>query len=424
MGLQQQKGRAELLDTALLESPFIDERTAARIEQFLKTRQGIDNGTGQLEYCFVSGSLLGSWETSVAVNVKRQRWRAVNAPRSAVERPDRKGRVSAVVEDCPPYVTIEGSVHKAIMGHNVYGGPLDPLAASRWFVADVARRLGLALPDADEWEYARIDWTRLFDLGSFEACEQYIHGLRLAEYPRRKPRPFGDESIMWPGTMTSPKIYHKGPEFGVHDFTRLSRFSREAAQFQVRPVPSTDGNLSILEEVKAAVPFDVAVIQGLANRYLRFEVTVKAKKLKAEFGGKPSIVQVTREWLETLHDVETARILSEGKAGMETARKHHEVNARLHEVYDGSLANTLFGTWMQLAAMGEKQVKKHVPRTTFYRQVAQLREAGVTWDAADVYIRENSAIPAGFSMSRHSPFRLLQEAPEVVQALAPFRQAA
>lgn len=424
-----------MLCTALLESPPVDEKTAEQVGRFLKTRQGIDNQTGELEYNIVSGSLKGSWETSVAVNVRRQRIVSVNGParvKSAVVKGSspveiKSDRPTNQLVDCPPYLTIEGSVHKAMMGHNVYGGPLCPVAGSRWFISNVAQRLGFSLPEADGWQYGRVDWARLFDLGSFEGCQEYVHLMRMADYSRRKSIPYGDESIMWPGTMTTPKIYHKGPEFSKHDFARLARVARLPERSEVRRVHH---DLQFLEVVEAAVPFDVAAIQEQANRYLRFEVTVKAKKLKAEFDGKPAIVKVTREWLEALHDVETGRILSEGKADMETVRRHNEVNTRLHQLYDGALANRLFGMWMQLAALGEEEIKRQVKqgkiaRRTYYWQREKLLDAGVTWDGADVKIMEcASAIPKGFSLLGSSPFRLTAEAPEVVQALAPFRRAA
>jgi II/X family phage/plasmid replication protein len=404
-----------MLDTVLLESPSIDAEKAAQIEAFLKTRRQVDNQTGEVEYQFVSGSLRGSWDSSVAVNVKRQRWVSRKDFRRAA------GRVSTTLEDCLPYLTIEGSVHKAILGHNVYGGSLDPVASCRWFVSDVSRRLGLELPCADAWMVSRMDWAEVFDLGSFVGCTEYIHGLRLANYPRRKPYTYGDESLMFPGSTTTMKAYHKGIEFSRHDFARLSRCVVEPEITNVRQF----GDVKLVEVVKEAVYYDVAALQDTANRLLRFEVSIKSRKLKADFGEQPTVVMMTRDYLEGVHDGETARIVREGKDDMETVRKHNEVNTRLHQVYDARLANDLFGVWLQLAALGEKATRQHIPRSTFYRLRKQLQDAGISWNAADVQVIESaSAIPVGFSPVRSDPRRLIDESPEVVSALRPYLLAA
>lgn len=412
-------------DTVLLESPPITEEEAARIECQLKTRQAFDNATGELEYNFVSGSLRGSWDEKVAVNVKRERWVTKVQDWRVSPCNVKKRKVLTHLEDCAPYVTIEGSVHKALMGHNVYGGPVCPVAGSRWFITDVGRRLGVELPDMDSWLYARCDWAEVFDLGSLAACSEFMHGMTNATYPRRQPRIWPGESFMFAGQMTTTKGYCKGMEFAAHDGKRLKKVFTQQEEVIVKESPLN--HLRCLEVVKPAIMYDVAALQETANRYLRFEVEVRSRKLNEEFGGKPTIVKVTREWLEALHDREMGRVLREGKSGMETVRKHHEVLGRLHHVYGhiNGRPEMLFGIWMQLAALGEREVKKHIGERTFRRYREQLRDANITWLAADVYIGEGlTAIPRGFAPVRRDPRRLLHEAPEVQAALQPFRLAA
>ena len=106
---------------------------------------------------------------------------------------------------------------------------------------------------------------------------------------------------------------------------------------------------------------------------------------------------------------------------MQTVHTHREVSGRLHEVYEDRLANILFGVWMQLAALGEAEVRKRVPRATWFRQKKQLVDAGVSWQAADVQIvPRNMALPRDFSPTRLSPYRMVNEDPDVVRLLSPF----
>ena len=159
-------------------------------------------------------------------------------------------------------------------------------------------------------------------------------------------------------------------------------------------------------------------LQERSNCILRLETSIKAKKLTADFGAKPTVVQVTREYLERVHDKETARLLREAKNDVEIVRTNLEVSRRLHEKYDNGLANILLGTWFQLAGVGEKEVKSRLSLRTWYRQRKQLTEAGVSWHATDVHIEERcSAVPRGFSPVRSDSRRLLDEADQVQRQL-------
>jgi II/X family phage/plasmid replication protein len=377
-----------MLDTLALRSPAICPDAAAAIERHLRTRLGVYNATGEVEYEFCSGSLPGSWASSIAVNVCRDEWVSVRRP--GQKRPD------VVKVACEPYLRVEGSVHKALLGHNVEGGPLEPLPAARWFLADVSRRVGLELPQADTWCFDRLDWSEVYNLGNYEAVEAYLNAMSQARYPRRKVLRYSSECVLFPGTTTAFKAYHKGPEFTKHSWRKLAT----SAEFA----------LSSVEK-----------LQHQANCLLRFECSIKAKKLMADYSGKrPCIHQVSREYLEQVHDRESARVLREGKGDMETVRKTADVEARLYQVYDDRLAAVLYGTWLKMAARGEESLKRAVSARTFYRQRKQLQDAGIAWTGSDVHVAPTSAIPADFSPVRNSRYRLTQEDPRVTLALAPY----
>lgn len=372
-----------MLDTLGLISPDLSEFEAARIEQQLKTRAAWDNSTGEYDYEFISGTLDGSFDERVNVRVKREKFRSWK---------DCKGKTHNDLVKSPPYVCIEGSVHKAILGHNVYGGPLDPVAAARWFITDVARRLGVNLPAPDSWTFDRIDWSEVYNLGSYEAVEEYIRGMSFARYPRRKCSRYASESVFFPGTTTATKFYHKGPEFSKHDARRFEKIDKACA----------------------------ILLQNTANTLLRVEASIKSKKLKADFGERPKVAVMIREYLETTHDRETARIIAEGEKDVEVVRNNEEVRNRLYSHYGLQLGNTLFGTWSSLVLTGEDRVRATMSRPTFYRHRQQLQAANISWIGTDVCVKEHTAIPVGFTPRRSDPRRLTEQAPEVIKALSPY----
>jgi II/X family phage/plasmid replication protein len=380
------------IDTVKLRSPFVTEEAAQLIESRLVTRSAVDRATGAVLWELTSGTLEGSWDSRISVVVKREEW-------VSTRRLSNPKQVDTVLRPCLPYIEVEGSVHKALMGHNIYGGPCDFVSTCRWFIAHLAVQLACELPGADSWYVRRVDWAEIYGL-CYAAIEQYIHGLNMAAYPRRQVARYGDQSLSAPGGTTTVKFYHKGPEFSKHDHRRL------------RSVLGVD---------------ELVNLQKRANELLRAEVTIKAAKLDRDFGFVPTVQQVSDEYLVAIYDREVARLLREGHSTMKTVRKHHEVRDRLLEVYGDNvrLAGLLFGTWLQLAALGEKATRDHMKRATYYLHRKQLQEAGVAWHGADVRIVEvASVLPGDFSPVRSDPRRVTGEDPKVVELLARFRRVA
>ncbi len=374
-----------MIDTVKLRSPALSEQDAAYVRECLELKSCLHLGTGELMYSITAGHVEDP-ENGHSINV-----RLMYEEYSY----DKGERISL---ECPPYLIIEGSVHKALMGHNVEGGPLDPRAACRWLVHDVARRCGAWFPDGDLWEMRRVDQAECFDMGSAEGVREYIHGLAACSYPRRQVRRIGDESIYAAGRSTSVILYHKGPAFFKQDKKRLV--------------------------VKVGY-FDAQALQLRANAILRVEVAVKAKKLDDDFGHVPRVSEITQEYCQGVYVVEGRRFLREGQSDMETVRNIRDVRRRLYAVYGSRLAKSLLGFWGELSMLGEDVVKESSVIPTFYRQRKKLVDAGISWHGTDVMVRDNlSAIPFGFAPVLSDSRRIVMESHEVREKIRPFRIAA
>lgn len=395
-----------MLDSVKLKKPLLDEREAALIEAQVQTMTKTDNGTDTELFRFVGGNLEGSFSNNIAVNVKREVFKRI-VPKDG-------GKAHSIVVPCGwgfypngqpeprPYLTIEGSVHKAMVGHNIHGGPLDPVAGCCWYAAHVCGLLGVNVGSLADWLTLRVDWAECFNFGTFEAVEEFIRSMKLASYPRRKANTY-DGEVMFPSSNVTVKFYHKGLEFQKNG--RKSAVTHSGMQ-------------------------EAESLLRLANGILRTEITVKSKRLKLEAvtpgNAEMPVQKLSREWLEALHDLEVSRIFHEGKAEMKSVRTHDQVNARLRDVHRDNprLAELLFGVWMQMAALGENEYRRKVSRPTFYRQRKQLADAGVTWIGSDIGIVQSNVIPLDFSFRRDSPYRMAEELPAVADLLLPFRLAA
>lgn len=386
-----------MLDTVKLESPELGEDLAREIEARCVRRSAVELGTGELLYELTTGSLEGSWDSRVSIRVMRSRWVQYRVQLHDQSSGRTVSSSKQVHEECPPYVLLEGSVHKAMLGHNLYGGPESVSEPCEWLVADVGDRLGVKLPSGSEWLLRRADWAEVYELPDYEAVEEYVWGLNAAEYPRRSVARYGRESIFAAGRTTAVKAYHKGPEFSKHDHRRLRGIMQDA---------------------------DLQDLQHYANRVLRWEVSVKAKKLDEDHEGKPLVSEISPDYLRKLHYREVRRLVREGEADVKTVRKQKDVRDRLLDQYDARKAGILLGTWHQLVTLGEKETRRYMADRTFRLHKQQLRDAGVSWVGADVLVVPKvSSLPADFSPTERDPRRRAGEDPVVAEKLSAFRAA-
>jgi II/X family phage/plasmid replication protein len=353
-----------VIDTLKLISPQLPAETVAALVAASVHRYAVDNSTGVELWSFTSGELEGSFDHRIRFNI---------------------------VDNS---IKLEGSVHKLLLGHNIFGGSDDLQACARFIVEGISSRLGVVLPPADSWEVHQIDEAGAYLFPSFDAVEGYFRALQGVSYPRRKVSRHAFQSIHVPGRLTTVKLYHKGVEFSVHDRKRLR---------------------------KQMLRFDLDWLQNYANCVLRSEVSLR-RRLVEDFGHWPLVSEIPEGYAKRVHDSELARLVREGKAEMETVRTFLQVKGRLHEIYTPRNAHLLLGTWMQLSAMGEAETKKGMAKPTFFRHRKQLLEAGCSWHSADIH-QGAQLFPLDFVPVSSSPYAITGEHDNVKKLLDPFRAA-
>lgn len=353
-----------MIDTLKLVSPPLPAETVAAVTAAAVHRSAVDNSTGEELWSFTSGELQGSHDHRIRFNVRGDS------------------------------IVVEGSVHKLLLGHNIFGGSDDLQACARFIISGISARLGVELPPADGWEVHQIDEAGAYLFPSFEAVEGYFRALQGVSYPRRQVSRHAFQSIHVPGRLTTVKLYHKGVEFSKHDRKRLK---------------------------KQMLRQELDWLQNYANGVLRSEVSLR-RRLVEDFGHWPLVSEISEGYAKRVHDSELARLVREGKAEMQTVRTFLEVKARLQEVYTPRNAHLLLGTWMQLSAMGEAETKKGMSKPTYFRHRAQLLEAGCSWHSADIH-QGAQLFPMDFVPVSTSPYAISGEHPDVKKQLDPFRAA-
>jgi len=364
-------------DTIKLKSPSMDRSVMRRIEQQCLLRSGLDMPTGEIKYELFSGQLLGSWDSRISVIPKYEDFSV-----------DPDGRVRK--HACEPYLIVEGSVHKAMLGHNVYGGPTKFLEACRFLVGLVERRLQTELMAADYWTVHRVDNAHVYRL-SKPGCKEFFDSLQLRNFPRRQKNSAKyDMALYFAGKTTTVKFYHKGTEFRVHDYSRLRSFFRDLFKHIYGPDPK---NAERVEKKLQA-------LQRLADNRLRVEVEIHSDKLQYDYGKNPTVAELTDEYLERIHDGEIERLLREGRQSMETVRNTTAVMTRLQNVYGDTRGAQLYGFWSALCTLNENVVRAKFSRATYFRNRKLLEDAGVSWRSSNITVTANDSLIHDFSPMR------------------------
>lgn len=415
------KGGEILIDTIAIQSPFLTEKQYDLIEKFCQRFVGIELMTGESLYEFTKGQLKGSYDSRISLQLKRDmmieaynsterkktasrkyfvgdnsgpgstKWKEYSRDQYSVV-----GKKTMISVECQPYLIVECSVHKAMLGHNAFGGPIDYQLSVKWLVNLLEEFIGIELPLYTEWLSRRIDFAQIFDLGSFEAVQSWVSGMNHCHYPRRKVSKHGLESIYIPSSKTTLKCYHKGPEFYKHDRKRLLKY---------------------LSKDK------VNDLQIKANSILRIELEIKSKKLREFFNGElPSVKLVTQEILATIYDREVFKLLREAQDSdkKEIFRTSDSVIERLGQIYSENkrLCRVLYTTWLNLATNGEEKVKLVMSKTVFYKHRKLLIDANISWLQTDILLnQEYSLVPLDFKPIMNDSRRLAFEDEVVIDQL-------
>lgn len=374
------------LDTVRLKTPSMARSIVDKIKAQGESYCRLRNDTGELVWEITRTNLQGSFDSRIMVKPMYE-----DCTKSKSGKPE--------WHPSPPYLVIECSIAKAFHGHNVFGAIEDLSTAAERLRELLQGLLGIRLPHTRKWTVQRVDWAENFQL-PYQAVQEFFEGIYHVAFPRRKMQKYSNEAVFIPGTTTTIKLYHKGPEFEKHDRKRLYVVLRGLHQ-QNRPKNAPT------DWAHRQASRKVAALQRLANNRLRAEVEIHAEKLDYDFGHKPKVHEVSTEYLQQVFDKEIARLLREGKDGVQTVRTSLAVRDRLDQRYSLELAGLLHGFWLNLATHGEEDTRKRHPRATFYRRRKQLVDAGVSWLATDMQLieRQGQMLPPDFSPVRANPRR-------------------
>ena len=308
----------------------IDKSTYDYMTKKSNVKSMVNRETGELFYEIVQDGLKGSYDSNFMVRLS----------------------VGAKYKFLNGYcIELEGSYHKMMLGHNAYDGYYNIQLICLNLIKLVEEKYEIKLPSIKHWFLQRVDITCTFDLNENSIVCNYINNLNLLSYPRRDKEFHKNETIYFPGKVTTLKIYNKLLEFQKHDRQKLSKYNFNLFDFIMK-------------------------IKG----YVRFECEIKKQKLIYIYGKKHIRVEsVIYEDLKKVWCNEFMKLLKFEKndKNMKKLTNKEEVKRILYSKYKKCKANRLYNFFISIISVGYDEIKNNTDDSTFYRNVKNLKELGV-----------------------------------------------
>jgi hypothetical protein len=364
-----------MLDTVVMTTEHLEPDHYTIIQEQLQARYGVSAGTGEVAYLHYTASIaVPLTGAPLRLQVRTSKW--VKMP----------GERSPHKIDGFRSLRVEVSIHKAMHGHNVYGGPREPQEALYWLVNLVSELLSCPMPPLHYWYIRRLDIAESFDLGSLENVRGWIQAKKLVVYPRREVHFWGNNGFAANGTTTTLRAYAKGIQFHAEG-----------------------GYKQLLQCRDAAYAFEVSRI---AEKTLRCETEIKDPVFdKLDEGGRADTL--TSEWLhKEMYEKSWRQFLRPIDSDSRLVHTAVEVEARLRATYpDPARVLGLYSVWCLLAVRGEGWYRTQVAGSTWRKQRAALEKAFVSWESTNVLTVDCPGSIQDFFPSLTCPERLTEILP-------------
>ena len=331
-----------MLDTVVMTTEYLTEPEYQIIQAQLQARSGVETVTGEVKYLrYVASIAVPTTGSVLRFTVDTAKWVKMPGEKQPYKVQSKSFRV-------------EGSVHKAMHGHNVYGGETDPQAALCWLLSLVADMLSCPMPALEHWCISRADYAASFDLGSLANVRGWIRAKSLVVYPRREMEFFSDLGFRAVGTTTTLKCYAKGPQF------------------------HKEGGYQAL--LKCSSPERAFEVSRIAERTLRCEIEMKAPLLTKESDDAEG---VSEGFMRFTYEHEWRKLLRPIDSDSRMVHTSNEVASRLKDTYPDDWKQ-LFLVWCALAIQGESWYRKAFDASTFRKNRVKLDKAAVSWENTNI----------------------------------------
>lgn len=358
-----------MIDTVCFLTPKIPQLYIDIIQKKLKVYSCVDVFSGELIYEFSTGSVSGSYDSSINIKINSDNTLKVTC-----------------------------SIHKVVLGYNIAYGSDNLILLSNCLKKILQKSFELKLPDVLTWQLMQIDYTLTFNLQSQENVENYINSLKNVEYARREVKHYNNEGIQARGATTVVKFYNKQKEFIEHDYKKIKKVAGQEKADEL--IDLCQGLLRVeisLRSRKIKQIFTRTVFRK--NRLKLYKQAIK------DFGLQSDYVQALYDTLNknevTLKDFNIEKIIKIWESEVlkvlkdrncVLVNKDNLVLDKLKSNFSTRKVSSLYSFWTLLSTRGDEYVKSMYKKQTFYRLRKDLIELGISWKDTNIYIETDHKV--------------------------------
>ncbi len=274
---------------------------------------------------------------------------------------------------------IEFSAPKVMWGSNIYMLYPDKLVDCLNKVkATVESYYTIILPVIEEWILQRLDICYAWRLPTNEEAEKAIITLSSYDFPRKKKDVIANESVVYHGNPCKVKFYLKQPEYKAHSMGKLKKWT----------YAYTNAHKML----------------DACTGILRFEVSMKKKQIKQEFGEADSnYTRLTYEAIETMLKNYLSQLV---KSTNFKTIDLSDIYTKLEEKYGKKQAMNLFqffNTWFCIDKTTEKLnrflLDKVLNTNTIRKRLEFLKGANIGIITTDKELTFDLSIPSDIAVN-------------------------
>lgn len=369
-----------MYDTCVICSPYLNANQIERVNNFMSRIQNVSLSTAEVNYEYYFGEVsVGSFDYRIRLNMKDTEF--IN-----------DGYITRKKKIDERYLYVECSLHKLLMGHNLFGGPQRLQQAILYLVRNLEHEMDVCLPDVRIWTLERIDVSSVYNLGSYECAKELLEQVKTLKFPYRTEENMQlfSTSVAWNGSVNYHKHYLKYPEFEKHDYKVMKKKILRDVDMLWQNMDKSRHLKSIIYENKLK---EIDFIKEKIKGFYRIETGIRKVKLKELFPFKKGY-GIIRDGIRVMYlcddilfnygydviknlfkDCVSDKMKNDKRSVMNLLENNH-----------ANMKNQLFGTWNMLLDFGYDYTKNQMSNRTFYRHVKMLRELGIGWNDVDVKI--------------------------------------
>ena len=315
------------------------------------TTYRVKNKTGEQIFSFTNAYLKGSYDSKISIRPSNE----LNNIRFSL------------------------SLHKLILGHNVYGGSMDLVSQLLYLKKVLKETIDIDIK-LEKIKIKRLDIARIYKLSNYKQVQQFIRSLQNVKMRTTEANIYKNgQTAMWNTGLWTFRVYDKYSEFEKHDKKRLQKQN-----------------------------IDYKMINHIADGIIRIEYQARYKLLKRLYGEPDVNIDMSLLYDELNKKIEYInKMKGDNVKYLKKVYKFNDVKNRIENHVKKTSVGIILNAYFIITEFGEdtyrdmKRTKDGSVSSTFYRHMNILKDLNISLTKNNIEIKQDpdfKVVPLDFNL--------------------------